>query len=67
MKLENRKSAVPIPSVGADGEQPIPKMSETSIAESNLNSNPSEADFDEMFWRMQQFDDPAYLTYGFNE
>ncbi len=68
MKLENRKSAVPIPSVGADGEQPIPKMSETSIAESNLNSNPSEADFDEMFWRMQQFDDPAYLhTVSMNE
>ena len=43
-------------------------MSETSIAESNLNSNPSEADFDEMFWRMQQFDDPAYLhTVSMNE
>ena len=68
MKLENGKSAVPIPSVGADGEQPIPKNSEISIAESDLNSNPSEADFDEMFWRMQQFDDPAYLhTVSMNE
>ncbi|NBH77418.1 hypothetical protein D3Z52_04420 [Clostridiaceae bacterium] len=61
MKLENGKSAVPIPSVGADGEQPIPKNSEISIAESDLNSNPLEHDFDEMFWRMQQLDDPAYL------
>lgn len=61
MMLENGKSAVPIPSVGADGEQPIPKNSEISIAESDLNSNPLEHDFDEMFWRMQQLDDPAYL------
>jgi len=61
MKLENGKSAVPIPSVGADGEQPIPKNSEISIAESDLNSNPLEHNFDEMFWRMQQLDDPAYL------
>ena len=49
MMLENGKSAVPIPSVGADGEQPIPKNSEISIAESDLNSNPLEHDFDEMF------------------
>lgn len=61
MKLENGKSTAPIPSVGADGEQPIPKTSENSIAESDLNSNPLECDLEEMFWRMQQLDDPAYL------
>lgn len=44
MKLENGKSTAPIPSVGADGEQPIPKTSENSIAESDLNSNPLECD-----------------------
>ena len=55
------KSAAPIPSVGADGEQPIQKVTDHSIADNLSENNPSEQNLEEMFRQMRQMSDPAYL------
>ena len=55
------KTAAPVPSVGADGEQPIPKTTNESIADHLQENNLSDEDFEEKLWHMQQMSDPAYL------
>ncbi len=55
------KSAAPIPSVGADGEQPIQKATNQSIADNLSKNNPLEQNLEEMFRQMRQMNDPAYL------
>ena len=54
------KTAVPLPSVGAGGEQPIPKVSEQSITDENLKNNPSDEGLEEMYRQRQRLSDPAY-------
>ena len=62
------KAAVPIPSVGADGEQPTSKTTTISIAEEVAENNPSEKKYREMLQQMQRMNDPAYLpTVSLNE
>lgn len=61
MILEKAKSAAPIPPVGADGEQPIQKITNQSIADNPPENNPSEQNLEEMYRRMRQMSDPAYL------
>lgn len=55
------KAAAPIPPVGADGEQPIHKTTEPSIAENSTENNPSEQSFEEKYRQIQRMNDPAYL------
>ena len=55
------KAAVPIPSVGADGEQQLSRMIEHSIAGEGAENNPSENNYKEMLRQMQRMNDPAYF------
>lgn len=55
------KAAVPIPLVGASGEQPVHKTTDTSIAEDFSENNPSEQTLEEKLRMIQRMSDPAYL------
>ena len=55
------KAAVPIPPVGADGEQPVQKTTGLSIAEDLTENNPPEQTLEEKLRLMQRMSDPAYL------
>jgi len=57
----DEKSAVPIPPVGADGEQPIHKTSDASIAEDSSENNPQEQTLEEKYRQIQRMNDPTYL------
>ena len=62
------KRTAPIPSVGADGEQPIPQTTALSITEEGTENNPSEKNYIELLAQMQRISDPAYLpTVSLNE
>ena len=68
MAIEKEKPAVPVPPVGADGEQPLSKSSDKSIAEEIFENNPQEKNYEEMLRMMQRMNDPAYLhTVSMNE
>ena len=58
---EKTKAAAPIPPVGADGEQPIHKTTDHSIADDSNENNLLEQVYDENLRRMRQMNDPAYL------
>lgn len=65
---ENEKTTVPIPSVGADGEQSLSYVTETIIPTENEEINPSEENMEEILRQMQRMNDPAYLhTVSMNE
>ncbi len=55
------KAAVPIPPVGAGGEQPVQKTTGLSIAEDLTENNPLEQTLEEKLRLMQRMSDPAYL------
>ena len=55
------KAAVPIPPVGAGGEQPVQKTTGLSIAEDLTENNPPEQTLEEKLRLMQRMSDPAYL------
>lgn len=55
------KAAVPIPPVGAGGEQPVHKTTGLSIAEDLTENNPPEQTLEEKLRLMQRMSDPAYL------
>ncbi|NCE76034.1 hypothetical protein D1157_13670 [Anaerotruncus sp. X29] len=55
------KAAVPIPPVGAGGEQPVQKTTDLSIAEDLAENNPPEQTLEEKLRLMQRMSDPAYL------
>ena len=68
MATEKEKPAVPVPPAPTDGEQPLSKSSEQSIAEEISEYNPPEKNFEEMLRMMQRMNDPAYLhTVSMNE
>lgn len=65
---ENEKTTVPIPSVGADGEQSLSYVTEQIITTENEEINPSEENMEEILRQMQRMNDPAYLhTVSMNE
>lgn len=65
---EQTKTTVQIPSVGADGGQPISNSSEQSIPESVAEINVPDTDFQEFYREMQKWNNPAYLhTVSMNE
>ena len=55
------KAAAPIPPVAADGEQPVHKTTDLSIAEGLTENNPPEQTLEEKLRLMQRMSDPAYL------
>ena len=68
MDSRETKRTVPVPSVGADGEQPISQTPIASIAEETTENNPPEKNYAELLRKMQRMNDPAYLpTISMNE
>ncbi|NLB56111.1 MAG: hypothetical protein GX811_10170, partial [Lentisphaerae bacterium] len=61
MATEKERSAVPVPPAPTDGEQPLSKSSDKSIAEEIFENNPPEKNYEEMLRMMQRMNDPAYL------
>lgn len=65
---EKEKTTVPLPSVGADGEQSLSYVTEQIITTENEEINPSEENMEEILRQMQRMNDPAYLhTVSMNE
>lgn len=58
---ENEKTTVPIPSVGADGEQSLSYLTDEIIATENEEINPSAENMEEILRQMQRMSDPSYL------
>lgn len=68
MTIKQEKTTVPIPSVGADGEQPISKNSNKSIADDSFKINDEDLGFQESLKKMQRFNDPAFMpTFSMSE
>ena len=68
MDSKETKRTVPLPSVGADGEQPSSQTPIASIPEEGAENNPPEKNYREMLRQMQRMSDPAYLpTVSMNE
>ena len=68
MDSRETKRTVPVPSVGADGEQPISQTTTPSIAEETTENNPQEKSLEERLLEMRRMTDPAYLhTVSMNE
>lgn len=65
MTNETEKTTVPIPPVGAGGEQPISKTTTEIIPSASTEINRleenSEENFEELYRQMQRISDPAYL------
>lgn len=62
MELVKRKTTVPYSSVGADGEQSLKEITNSSITIDTTECKSSEPDFYEMFSKRQRLYDPAYLS-----
>ena len=65
MVHEQEKTTVPVPPVGAGGEQPIFKITTEIIPSASTEINQfeenSEENFEELYRQMQRISDPAYL------
>ena len=59
---ENEKTTVPIPSVGADGEQSLSYVTNEIITTGNEEINPIDESMEEMLRQMQRMSDPSYLA-----
>ena len=59
---ENEKTTVPIPSVGADGEQSLSYVTNEIITTGNEEINPIDESLEEMLRQMQRMSDPSYLA-----
>ena len=58
---EKEKTTVPIPSVGADGEQSLSYVSNEIIATESEEINPIEENMEEILRQMQRMAEPSYL------
>lgn len=58
---ENEKTTVPIPSVGADGEQSLSYLTDEIIATENEEINPLAENMEDILRHMQRMSDPSYL------
>ena len=61
MSLAQKKTTVPYPSVGADEEQSLKRLTNLGIATEPTENKSPEPSFNEMFRKMQRIYDPAYL------
>ncbi len=68
MDSRETKRTVPVPSVGADGEQPISQTTALSISEAATENNPQDESMEDILRELQRTSDPAYLhTVSMNE
>ena len=68
MDSRETKRTVPVPSVGADGEQPNSQTPALSISEAATENNHQEKSLEERLLEMRRMTDPAYLpTVSMNE
>ena len=68
MDSREAKRTVPVPSVGADGEQPISQTTALSISEAATENNPQDESMEDILRELQRTSDPAYLhTVSMNE
>lgn len=58
---EKEKTTVPVPSVGADGEQSLSYVSNEIIATESEEINPADENMEEILRRMQRMTEPSYL------
>lgn len=61
MTNDTEKTTALVPSVGADGGQPLHNSTEQSITDENVEINPPEEDLQELYRRMRRMTDPHYL------
>ena len=61
MTNDTEKTTALVPSVGADGGQPLHNSTEQSIPDENAEINPPEEDLQELYRRMRRMTDPHYL------
>ena len=62
MMNEKEKTTVPIPPVGADGEQSLSYVSNEIITAETEEINPIDESMEEMLRQMQRMSDPSYLA-----
>ena len=68
MDSREAKRTVPVPSVGADGEQPNSQTPALSISEAATENNPQDESMEDILRELQRTSDPAYLhTVSMNE
>ncbi len=68
MDSKETKRTVPVPSVGADGEQPISQITTLSIAEKPTENKSQNESMEDILRELQRTSDPAYLrTVSMNE
>ena len=68
MDSKETKRTVPVPSVGADGEQPNSQTPALSISEAATENNPQDERMEDILRELQRISDPAYLhTVSMNE
>ena len=68
MDSRETKRTVPVPSVGADGEQPNSQTPALSISEAATENNPQDERMEDILRELQRTSDPAYLhTVSMNE
>ena len=68
MDSRETKRTVPVPSVGADGEQPISQTTTPSIAEEPAENKSQDERMEDILRELQRTSDPAYLhTVSMNE
>ena len=59
---EKEKTTVPVPSVGADGEQSLSYVTNEIITAETEEINPIDESMDKMLRQMQRMSDPSYLA-----
>ena len=61
MITEKEKTTVPVPSVGADGEQPFSYVNDEIITTCGEEINPLDENMEDIFHQMEQMSEPSYL------
>ena len=59
---EKEKTTVPIPSVGADGEQSLSYVTDEIIATGSKEINPTDENMEEILRQLQRMSEPSYLA-----
>ena len=60
--IEKEKTTVPVPSVGADGEQSLSHVTDEIIATESEEINPTDENMEEILRQMQRMAEPSYLA-----
>ena len=61
MITEKEKTTVPVPSVGADGEQPFSYVNDEIITTCGEKINPLDENMEDIFRQMERMSEPSYL------